>query len=362
MSLIVNIFLIILVFGVIVFFHEFGHFIVAKINHITVIEFSIGMGPAFFSVKKNGTKYSLRMLPLGGYCMMVGEDGEEDLADVNSFANKSILARMAVIAAGPVFNFILAFIFAIILVHNVGCDPIGLSVVQEGGAAYDAGIEVGDRVLEIEGKKVYNYRELLLFMATTDLSKPFTMKMATPEGKVYDVTLSARLNSEGEYKIGVAAGRVEADSFLTEIKYAALECRYCVKSTIESLRMIITGKAKGTQIMGPVGAGDVMNEVIEEVKKESDTRKEMVINVLLNLINWCILLSVNLGVMNLLPIPALDGGRLLFLVIEAVRRKKIPPEKENLVNLIGFMLLIGLTALIFFNDIKNIIFKIMTRK
>lgn len=357
MNIVLNIFLIILVFGVIVFFHEFGHFIVAKLNHITVREFSIGMGPAIFSIKKKETKYSLRILPLGGYCMMVGESGEADLEDENSFANKSVLARMAVIAAGPIFNFILAFIFAIILIHNVGCDPIVFDTVAANSAAEEVGIEIGDRVLEIDGKRVYNYRELLLFMDMTDLTKPFSLKMETPEGKVYDAVVTPKKNDKGEYKIGVHSSRVKSDSFITSLKYAVLECRYCFKSTIGGLKMIVTRKVKSDDIMGPVGVGGAMNDIIEEVKQESNSVKEMVIDILLNMINWCILLSVNLGVMNLIPIPALDGGRLLFLLIEAVRRKKIPAEKEDLVNLIGFLILIALMVLIFFNDIKNILIK-----
>ena len=128
-----NIILIILVFGVIVFFHEFGHFIVAKLNKIAVMEFSIGMGPAIFSFKKKETKYSLRLLPIGGYCMMMGEDEETD--DENAFSNKPLLARILVIAAGPVFNFILAFVFSIIMIHFTGYDPATLNYVGENSAA-----------------------------------------------------------------------------------------------------------------------------------------------------------------------------------------------------------------------------------
>ena len=150
-----NIILIILVFGVIVFFHEFGHFIVAKMNKIAVMEFSIGMGPAIFSVQKKETKYSLRLLPIGGYCMMMGEDGASE--DENAFNNKPLLARILVIAAGPVFNFILAFVFSIVLIHFTGCDPATLTTVVEHSAAEEAGIVVGDTVTAINGKHIYNY-------------------------------------------------------------------------------------------------------------------------------------------------------------------------------------------------------------
>lgn len=349
-----NIILIILVFGVIVFFHEFGHFIVAKLNKISVTEFSIGMGPALFSIQKKETKYSIRLLPIGGYCMMMGEDEESE--DENAFGNKPIWARMLVIAAGPVFNFILAFVFSIILIHYTGCDPATLYEVVEGSPAQEAGIENGDTVTEIEGKNIYNFRELQLYMALEDPGAPIELTLERESGEVYTTTVTPALYEDGSYKIGVKSGYILPDDFGMTLKYAALECRYWVKSTVLSLKMIVTGGVKSTDVMGPVGVGGVMNDIIEEVKEESATTKDAIINVLLNMLNWCILLSVNLGIMNLLPIPALDGGRLLFLLIEAVRRKKIPQDKEAIVNLIGFALLICLMVVVFFNDIKNVFF------
>lgn len=349
-----NIILIILVFGVIVFFHELGHFIFAKLNKISVTEFSIGMGPAIFSVKKKETKYSLRILPIGGYCLMVGEEEESD--DENAFGNKPVWARMLVIAAGPCFNFILAFVFSIILVHFTGCDPAKLYYIADNSAAKEAGIEEGDTIREIEGKKIYNYRELLLYLQLNDPSKPIELVMEKENGEIYTTVVTPKLNENGEYKLGVAGGYVESEGIGMDIKYAGLELRYWVKATITSLKLIFTGGVKSTDVMGPIGVGGAMNDIIEEVKEESDSTKEAVINVILNMLNWCILLSVNLGIMNLLPIPALDGGRLLFLVIEAIRRKKIPQDKEAVVNLIGFVLLIILMIVVFFNDIKNVFF------
>lgn len=349
-----NIILIILVFGIIVFFHEFGHFIVAKANKIAVNEFSIGMGPAIFSFKKNETKYSLRILPLGGYCLMEGEEEESD--NENAFSNKSVLARIMVVAAGPIFNFILAFVFAIILVHFTGYDPAATSYVREGSAAEIAGIETGDTIISMNGERMYNYREVLLYMQLNDPSKPIKMVLENSEGERYSTTVYPMLDESGAYKMGIMGGYRESEGIGTDIKYAALELRYWVKATVTSLKLIITGGVSGDEVMGPIGVGGTMNQIIEEVKEESDSRKEAIINILLNMLNWCILLSVNLGVMNLLPIPALDGGRLLFLIIEGVRRKKIPPEKEAFVNMIGFVLLIILMIVVFFNDIKNVFF------
>ncbi len=348
-----NIILIILVFGVIVFFHEFGHFIVAKMNHIAVTEFSIGMGPAIFSTKKKETKYSLRILPLGGYCLMAGEDEESD--DENAFGNKPLLARFLVIAAGPVFNFILAFIFSIILIHYTGCDPATVDV-QKGSAADKAGIESGDTIIELNDDRIYNYRELLLSRQIDDPKAPVTLLMERKNGERYKTVVTPAMDNNGQYLLGVTGGYVASDGIGMDIKYAGLELRYWVKATVTSLRLIVTGQVGGDDVMGPIGVGGQMNSIIEEVKKDSGSTKEAVINVLLNMLNWCILLSVNLGIMNLLPIPALDGGRLLFLLIEAVRRKKIPQDKEAVVNLIGFVILIGIMIVVFMNDIKNVFF------
>lgn len=349
-----NIILIILVFGVIVFFHEFGHFIVAKLNKIAVTEFSIGMGPAIFSVQRKETKYSLRILPLGGYCLMMGEDEESD--DENAFGNKPIWARVLVIAAGPAFNFILAFIFSIILVHYTGCDTATLYEVEDNKPAYEAGIRAGDVIIQIDGKNIYNFSELQLYMAINDGGNPITLTLRHADGEQYTTVVTPALYEDGSYKIGVKSHNVRADNFGMTMKYAVYECRYWVKSTFLSLKMILTGGVKSTDVMGPVGVGGAMNDVIEEVKEISSSTKEAVINVILNMLNWCILLSVNLGIMNLLPIPALDGGRLLFLLIEAIRRKKIPQDKEAIVNLVGFVLLICLMVVVFFNDIKNVFF------
>ena len=333
---------------------EFGHFIVAKMNKIAVMEFSIGMGPAIFSVQKKETKYSLRLLPIGGYCMMMGEDGESE--DENAFNNKPLLARILVIAAGPVFNFILAFVFSIVLIHFTGCDPATLTTVVEHSAAEEAGIVVGDTVTAINGKHIYNYREILLYMMSEDASKPVTLSVEHADGTKDSVVVTPKVDKEGNYKLGVAGGYIASDGFGNDLKYAGLELRYWMKATVTGLRMIVTGGVKNGDIMGPVGVGNAMNDVIEEAKDVSTTRKEAVINVLLNLMNWSILLSVNLGIMNLLPIPALDGGRLLFLFIEGIRRKKIPADKEAIVNAIGFVLLMVLMVVVFFNDIKNAFF------
>lgn len=351
-----NIILIILVFGIVVFFHELGHFIVAKINHIAVNEFSIGMGPAIFSVQKKETKYSLRILPIGGYCMMLGENEESE--DENAFSNKPVWVRILVIAAGPFFNFILALVFSVILIIGCGYDEPKIAAVNPEGAAYEAGIEEGDTIVEIGGKKVHFFREIQIYMLTHESSNPVEMVVKKKDGSSEKVTVIPKQGEDGNYYIGISRDRynVAAKGVGGTVKYAFYETKYWVNATFSSLKLIFTGGVKSTDIMGPVGVGGAFNDIIEEVKEESSGVKETVLNIILNMINWCILLSVNLGIMNLLPIPALDGGRLLFLFIEAIRRKRIPQEKEAIVNLIGFALLMILMVLVFFNDIKNVFF------
>lgn len=349
-----NIILVILVLSLIVFFHELGHFIMAKINHVNVLEFAIGMGPAIFKTEKKGTKYAIRILPIGGYCLMQGEDEESD--DENSFNNKPIWVRALVLFAGSGFNFILAFILGVFLIHFTGRDPAILRDVVEKAPAWEAGIRPGDTIVEINDSKIYNYRELLLHMQINNEAKPITFLMETSDGTRYEAVVTPEIDESGNYKLGVMGGYEESPNILSDLEYGALELRYWVKATVTSLRMIFTGGVSGDDLMGPVGIGNAMGDVIDEVKEISTTTKETIINIILNLMNWSILISVNLAVMNLLPIPALDGGRLFFLLIEAIRRKKIPQEKEALVNMIGFVILIGIMLLVFFNDIKNVFF------
>lgn len=343
-----KIILIILVFGIIVFIHELGHFIFARLNHITVNEFSIGMGPAIFSVEKKETKYSVRLLPIGGYCLMLGEDEESE--DENAFGNKSVLARLSVVFAGPFFNFLLAFVLSVVLCHYCGIDPSTVKV-SEGSAAEAAGLLDGDTITGMENQTIYNYREVLVYMQMNDGSQPIHVTYER-DGKEYKTVIQPVKDKDGVYRLGVMGGYIRADSFAEEVKYGALEVRYWIKSTVLSLKMLVTGGASKDDLMGPVGVGNMMSDVIDEAKEQGGMA-----DVILNVINFCVLLSANLGIMNLLPIPALDGGRILFLLIEGVTRKKIPKDKEAIVNGIGFVLLMLLMIFVFFNDISNVFFK-----
>jgi regulator of sigma E protease len=438
-----NILIALLLLGVIVAFHEFGHFIIAKARGITVSEFSIGMGPRLISFVKGGTRYSLKLLPIGGSCAM-GEDDTAPSEDEHAFNNKNVWERIAVIFAGPVFNFILAFIFALVVIGIVGYDPAYVMSVNMGEPAEEQGLMRLDRVTKINGKKIRLGREILTYFyfhtlddsevtveyVRTDESgkettgtvtyKPKYVKKYllgfnyTPgeqgpakvngiiegypmekaglkpgdiitalngdpiqdsqglaeylarhplseqeidvtylrDGTETTVKVTPMYSTEG-YSLGFEynTGYREKTGFFGVIKYSFFEVKYWIEATVGSLGQLFTGKLSTQDIGGPVRIVSEIGNVVDQ------SREDGPLYIFLNLLNWAILLSANLGIMNLLPIPALDGGRLLFLFIEVVRGKPIDKEKEGIVNLIGIVLLFLLMIFIFFNDIRNVFFR-----
>lgn len=342
-----GIILAIIIFSFIVFFHEFGHFILAKKNGIDVEEFAIGMGPALCSKEYKGTKYAIRLFPIGGYCAM-GED-EAATDSPNNFNNKSIWARISVIAAGPIFNFILAFVFAVILTAMVGYDPPVVREVEQGYPAAEAGIQKGDTIVKMGNKKINIYREISIynqFHQGEDVEITYIH-----DGKKQTVTLTPKMDEESGYtRIGITgSGNTKANIF-TSIQYGVYEVKFWICTTLESLKMLITGQIGADQLSGPVGIVSVVDNTYQQSKSYG------LFIVIAQMLNIAILLSANLGVMNLLPLPALDGGRLVFLFVEAIRRKRIPPEKEGYVHLVGIALLMMLMVFVMFNDIRRVFF------
>ena len=333
-----------LLFSFIVFFHELGHFLLARKNGIYVEEFCIGMGPVLVKKKGKETTYSIRLLPIGGACMM-GEDEVENL-DEKSFNNKSVWARISVIAAGPVFNFILAFILSVIVVSWLGYDKPVIKSVLENSAAEEAGLKEGDVIKEINGKNIHIFREISAY----NQFHPGEKMELTYErnGKEYTVSLKTRPDETGRYLIGITQEQYKKANAFTALQYGFYEVKFWIDYTIESLKMLFTGVIGLDQLSGPVGIVDVVDEAY-------DTNIQYGISsVVLAFLNLSILLSANLGVMNLLPIPALDGGRLVFLFVEAIRGKRIPPEKEGLVHMAGLIALFGLMIFVMFNDLQRI--------
>ena len=336
-----------LIFSIIVIFHELGHFWLAKANGIRVNEFSLGLGPTIWGIQKGETKYSIKLLPFGGACMMEGEDEESE--DERAFGKKSVWARMSVVFAGPFFNFIMAFVFAFILMSCIGYDKPEIAGVIEGYAAEEAGMQEGDTIVKINNKSIHFYREVSAY----SMFHPGEVAEITylRDGEKCTTTLTPKYDEElGRYLYGFTYQSVrEKGNVWDNLKHSFYEIEYWIYSTLSSLKMLVTGNASFNDMSGPVGI----------VKNIGDTYTESVETsgyylAFLNMLNWAILLSANLGVMNLLPLPALDGGRLVFLLVEAIRGKKIDPNKEGFVHLIGIALLFLLMFVVMFNDIRKL--------
>lgn len=430
LSKLLNILVAIIIFSVIVVFHELGHFLLAKKNGIEVTEFSLGMGPRLLSTVKGNTRYSLKLFPIGGSCMMVGEDGEED--GPGSFGHASVWGRISVVAAGPIFNFILAFVFALVITSVMGYDPPKVLSVEENSPAEEAGLQVGDIITSFQGKPISIGRDISLYESPYGMQQDQIKMTVKRDGKKIDLNFKAA--SEKKYmlgfsyvpdgepeitevfvdgammKAGVLAGDVitavdgtkvstgeelqtylgehplgenavtitvsrdgkekeftvqptvrtqvstgfvynlyrEKTNFFGVLKYSAVEVRYWISSTIDSLGLLIKGTFRVNDLSGPVGIVDAIGSSVEEAKSEGTVVMWM------QMFYWAILLSANLGVMNLLPLPALDGGRLVFLLIEAVTKKKVNPNIEGMIHFAGFVLLMALMVFVFMNDIKRL--------
>lgn len=355
MSTIINVIIGLIMFGFIIFFHELGHFLLAKKNGIGVIEFAVGMGPALYSFTKNDTKYSLRAIPMGGYCMMLGE--EEEVADEHSFSEKTVWQRLSVVLAGPFFNFILAFVFSLVLIGICGYDRPVINDFSENSPAKEAGLMKGDVITSYNGHTVYNFREILVYTQLNQSGDDVTLNVDRG-GEKKEFTFSPSLSENGTYLMGIAGGGRERKDAWNVIKYSFLEMRYQIKTVYLSLKYLITGKLGFKNVSGPVGIVSMINDTINEAKDSANGDTSLaIINVILNMINFSILISANLGVMNLLPIPALDGGRAFMLLIEGIFKKRLSMQKEAFINTLGFMLLIGLMVVVLFQDIFKIIIK-----
>lgn len=348
----------IVIFGAVVIAHEFGHFLLAKANGIHVVEFAVGMGPNIVSFKKGGTKYALKLFPIGGACMFEGEDGlaeKEGEESEGSFQKASVWGRISTVAAGPFFNFILAFIIAFVMVNMADViailDPIASQVI-EGGGADAAGIRDGDKLISLNGERLRLYQEISLYMQTSYAGGDIEV-VYEREGVRYTTTVTPQYDEAmGISLLGVInTSYVQPKGFET-LKYAWYEMRYSAKATYKSLGMLFRGKVSRQDVAGPVGiAVNVVGKTYEAAKDYGWQ------SVLLSMLNITLMLSVNLGILNLLPIPALDGGRLVFLFLEIIRGKPIPPEKEGIVHFVGLMFFMVLMVFVFFNDLANIFMK-----
>lgn len=353
--MLVTLIVFIIVFSVVVIAHELGHFLIAKLNGIRVVEFAIGMGPTLIHFTKGETKYVLRLLPLGGACMFEGEDGvytasedgKEPQKQEGAFSNANVWARIATVFAGPFFNIILAFLLSLIVVGFSGAVKPAITSVMDGYPAIEAGLQEGDILTKVDGEKVYLQGEVTLI---SSLSRGKTVEVEYLRGtEKYTTSLTPQYSEEdGRYYMGFTIGELVDCKGFQLIQYSAYEVRYWLKATVKSLLMLVQGQLGKDDLAGPVGIAMTIDETIEVAKPYG------LPTVVLTMINFAVLLSVNLGVMNLLPIPALDGGRLLFLLVEVLRGKPIPPEKEGIVHFVGFVALMVFMVFVMYNDIARI--------
>lgn len=420
----------VIIFSAIILFHELGHFLLAKKNHVTVTEFSLGMGPRLLSTVRGETRYSLKLLPIGGSCMMLGEDEDKDIP--GSFNAASPWARMAIIAAGPVFNFIMAFLLAVIIVGCIGYVPAEVMDVEENSPAAEAGLREGDIITEFDGYQVDIGNDIYTYTALNELEqKPTTIEferdgekysitytpdvltryllgfnrvstdsmevgsliegmpleesgiqqgdviteingVAVPDGEAYnqyieehplgdepvkltyvrhgktfETTVTPKQYDSVKMGFSYNLGCVKT-SGLNVIKYAAVEVKHWIRTTVHSIAMLVRGQFGIKDLTGPVGVVDVISDTYEQ------SRSEGTLMVWMNMLNLAILLSANLGVMNLLPFPALDGGRLIFLVFEAIFRRPVNRNVESMIHFAGLMLLMLLMAVVMYNDVMRI--------
>ncbi len=339
----------ILVFCLIIFVHELGHFVVGKLTGMTIHEFSIGMGPKLYTHHGKKTDYSLRLLPIGGYVKLEGEDENSD--DVNAFCNKKPWQRLSVLFAGAFMNFVLGFlIFTLLFSLSGGITTNIVGNVIQGSAFDDAKIHSGDKIVRMEGSNyksnIHSYNDINYFISrnsddkakiTFRRGKNEFVKVIEPE---YDESLNRKLFGFSPH--------IEKPNFINVISSSIRQSIFVIKIVINSFVGLFTGEISVSQLSGPVG---VVNEIGNAAKEGMAAGFTMS---LLNVLSLAALISINLGVVNLLPLPALDGGRILFIIIEIIRRKPIDREREGLFHFIGFALLILLMIFVTFSDVRRL--------
>lgn len=349
----------ILLIGILVVAHEFGHFIVAKKSGIWVQEFAIGMGPKLFSRMKGETEYSIRALPFGGFCRMEGETEDGNISS-RSFLNKSVGVRLAVMAAGPFMNFILAFLMIFGLTCTSYTATPEIREVLPDSAAAEIGLTAGDVIQKINGKTIHIYDELQ-YSLQKNTGEAIILDIIGKDGQHYRYELQPKLDAEsGRYLIGFSP-QIYAGLFAEPVEgydtmrigetahYSYFAMVNYVKMTAEGLLRVFTFTAESDEYGGPIA-------IFKMVGDGYETGLEYSLKAAIqNVVYIGAVLSANLGVLNLFPIPALDGGRILFLLIEAVRRRPMDVETETKLQFLGFMFLMGLMVFVLLGDISKFI-------
>ena len=331
----------ILIFCMLIFVHEFGHFITAKACGVKVNEFAIGMGPAFFQIERGETTYSLRVFPIGGFCAMEGED--EDSDDPRAFNNKPAWQRAIVLAAGSAMNVITCIVLLVAVYLIVGAATTTIGTVSDGYPAQEAGIRAGDRLVSIEGSEIKTWNDVSLNVPGEEAG---TVKVVVDrDGKELTFNVGTKYNEEsGRYILGVktkvvhspvqaVAGGFKGTWNLTKFMYS-------------TLKQLFTGEVSTKELSGPVG-------IVYAVNTTASTG-------FMNVVYLAALLSLNLAIINMLPFPALDGGRLLFLAIRKITGRRVTDKMEGYVHLAGMVCLFALMIYVTFNDVIRFIIPIFS--
>ncbi|NLI11959.1 MAG: RIP metalloprotease RseP [Peptococcaceae bacterium] len=335
----------IFVFGLLIFFHEFGHFMIAKLVGIKVYEFSLGFGPKLITVPGADTTYNLRLLPLGGFVRMAGMEPNEEIDVLDQdrvFNKKTVFQRISVIIAGPIMNFFLAILLLAVMISFQG-EPVpsnvsGAGEVIAGAPAQKAGIMAGDKIVAVDGQPINTWEELVAVIGARP-DQEITVDVIRNNEKL-QLAMKTERNEAGQGKIGIYP--MEEYKRVGPLRALSLGAEWTVKITVTIMDFIskmIFGQAP-PDLGGPV-------RVVTEIGKAAHVGFFM-------LIQMAAILSINLGLFNLFPIPALDGSRILFLIWEKLRGRPVDPVRENFIHLVGFGLLLLLMVVITYNDILHI--------
>lgn len=325
----------ILMFCILIFVHELGHFIAAKKCGIKVNKFALGMGPAFFKVQKGETEYSLRILPIGGFCVMEGED--EDSEDPRAFNRKKPWQKAIVVSAGAAMNVVLAIILMCILAYAIGTATTTIDSFVKGSYGETAGLAKGDKIVAIENVKIKEWKDVSGSIAKKKPGEKVTVTVER-KGQKKEV-ITPLMNQDGKAMIGIAP--VLEKSAGTAVKRGFVSTWGLTKAMYMMIKQLVTGQVSTDQLSGPVG-------IVYMVNKSAS-------NGFLYLLYLMALISLNLGVFNMLPFPALDGGRLVFIIIRGLTGKVITDSMENKINFAGLLLLFGLMIYVTWNDVAKFI-------
>lgn len=342
----------ILVFGIIIIIHELGHFTVAKLCGIKVNEFAIGMGPKIVSWGKNETKYSLRALPIGGYVAMEGED--DDSSDPRAFRHRKVWQRLLVVLAGAFMNLVLGFVILVIITAT--SDAIVSTTVaqfyEEDATSHLTGLEVGDKIVSVNGMKVYTDTDIS-YQVQIDEDMSFEMTVIRDGEKVTlpDVRFDSVVNEDGSRSLVIDFIVVgEKVTPLSTLSYSARKFVSVARTIWLSLADLLRGRYSVNDLLGPVGIISIIGDVVGTTE-QGIAFGEM----LANLGSLMVFITINVGIFNLLPIPALDGARAVFLIIEGIRRKPVKPEHEGMVHLIGMAALLLLIVVVTVSDVIKLL-------